>query len=264
MGEYINPTIEDFDDDALQDIAEEHEPEKNDYYFKESVYFAFIDVLGFKKAFDDNRQNYDIIKKDNYFADRFKNVFIYYFNLMDSAKFMKGKHSYAGQTSDSLYFYTTRVDFLIEFLGIFSHLNAYAMTQNVFFRGGIAKGNIFYRQDYQFYGESVIYAYLLESEISKKPIIVFDEKTYEEIKSTISYADKIIDQDSRGRHYLKPFAYREKEFILKVDHPFVKTIDEDKLYEVIKQNKSRFEYDNNNYGKYVFLLNEYKNVFGIK
>lgn len=87
--------------DSLEDIKKyEVESEVVDYTAKRSVYFAFIDVLGFKKTFDDNR----LIKDDNC-ADKFRKVFTYYFDLMNSANFSikpQNPLCYAGQTSDSL------------------------------------------------------------------------------------------------------------------------------------------------------------------
>ncbi len=233
----------------------EVEFETNDYTAKQSVYFAFIDVLGFKKVFDDNR-----LIRNNECANKFRRVFTYYFDLMNSANFriMPDRQlCYAGQTSDSLYFYTERVDFLIEFLKIFSHFNVYAMTQDVFFRGGISKGNIFFKESYQFYGESVINAYLLESEISKNPIITIDEKTYEEINA-YSECDKLI-LSKNGRKYLGPFSYLEHNFVLDIYEPDskIRGINQEILYKTIDENKSKFEYDSKNYAKYIFLLNEY-------
>lgn len=232
--------------------------DENEYTAKESVYFAFIDVLGFKKAFDDNRQTNNDAKDDK-FAEKFKEVFKYYFSLMSSANFAKTEKPlcYAGQTSDSLYFYTEREVILFEFLKIFSHFNAYAMTQDVFFRGGIAKGNLFCKQDYQFYGESVIYAYLLESEISKNPIIMIDEKTYKAMESSLE-RDSLV-KEKNGRYYLRPFAFLKHKFDLDIDEPSIKVreIDQKLLQYTIEQNKSKFEYDARNYEKYVFLLNEY-------
>jgi len=233
--------------------------EENEYNAKESVYFAFIDVLGFKKAFDDNRQTKNDAKDDK-FVEKFKKVFRYYFNLMNSANFVKHGRSlcYAGQTSDSLYFYTEREDILIEFIKIYTHFSAYAMTQDVFFRGGIAKGSLFCKQDYQFYGDSVINAYMLESQISKNPIIVIDENTYKAI-AVNSECGKLVNNKS-SRYYLKPFAYLEYKFDLDLDEPsiIIKDIDQELLQSTIEQNKLKFEYDARNYEKYVFLLHEYQ------
>ncbi|MCD8221065.1 MAG: hypothetical protein LUD07_02525 [Clostridiales bacterium] len=85
--------------------------EESDYEPEEEVYFAFIDVLGFKKTFDDIR-----LSDKNDEVNKFKDIFKYYFDLMGEAKFMEGggrEWCYAGQTSDSLYFYTRRPDFLL-------------------------------------------------------------------------------------------------------------------------------------------------------
>lgn len=258
MAAYKNP-VPSLDPPAKKSVVEFDETE---YTAKESVYFAFIDVLGFKKAFDDNRHTRNDATDDK-FVEKFKKVFRYYFSLMNSFNFMKHGRSlcYAGQTSDSLYFYTEREDILIGFLKIFSHFNAYAMTQDVFFRGGIAKGSLFCKQDYQFYGDSVIYAYLLESEIAKYPLIVIDKNTFDAIE-TSSECDKLI-MTVNGRYYLKPFAYLEHKFDLDLDEPslILKEIDEELLRKTIEQNKSKFEYDAKNYEKYVCLEKQYEEYF---
>lgn len=250
------------------EVTKDHDIYTNitEYSCKESVYFAFIDVLGFKKAFDDDR-----LDKDNNHADKYKKVFEYYIALMSWWNYSTRSEKrpfYAGQTSDSLYFYTERVDVLIEFLKIFSHFNVYAMTQDVFFRGGIAKGRLYHKEDYQFYGDSVINAYLLESEISRNPIIMIDENTYKTIKESISVSKNwIITRDER--HFLGPFAYLEHNFTLEVEDPMNKIfeIDQKALRKMIEDNKRKFEYDPKNYDKYVFLskeYTEYKKRNGIK
>lgn len=241
---YVNPEPS-LDDD----IVEINEEPVSDYTRMDEVYFAFIDVLGFKKTFDDIR-----ISKEEDVADKYRDVFNYYFELMNEAKFMERGEStrcYAGQTSDSLYFYTDRSDFLVEFMRIFSHFNLYAMSKNVFFRGGIAKGNLYKKEKHQFYGNSVIYAYLMESVISKYPIIVVDEKTNEDMKKIPKY-ESMIDCE-KGRYYIKPFKYLYEDVTLDIMHPIKREIDVDKIKYNIETNRSLFEYDAKNYEKYVFL-----------
>ena len=99
-----------------------------DYSMHENVYFAFIDVLGFKQAFDENRQ--DSKKR---FAKSYEDVFKYYSRLLRNAQFAKSGISKAGQTSDSLYFYTDRIDHLAEFIKVYMHFSLYSMSKNVFF-----------------------------------------------------------------------------------------------------------------------------------
>lgn len=244
---YVNPEpmLEDIVTDINEEIA-------SDYMRMDEVYFAFIDVLGFKKTFDDIR-----ISKEEDMADKYRDVFNYYFELMGEAKFMeRGKSTgcYAGQTSDSLYFYTDRPDFLVEFMKIFSHFNLYAMSKDVFFRGGIAKGNLYKKEKYQFYGNSVIYAYLMESVISKYPIIVVDENTNEDMKKISEYESMISCK--KGRYYIKPFKYLYEEVTLDVVSPIKRDIDVDKIKSNIETNRSMFEYDARNYEKYVFLKKE--------
>lgn len=222
---------------------------ESDYIRMEVVYFAFIDVLGFKKTFDDIRISGEETK-----ADKFRSVFNYYFEVMNAAKFMERGEStgcYAGQTSDSLYFYTDRRDFLLEFIKIFSHFNLYAMSQDVFFRGGIAKGKLYKKEKYQFYGDSVIYAYLLENVISKYPIIVIDEKTNSDMQCMAEYR-AMVDND-KGRYYIKPFELLRKNIKLDTNNFVQREIDENKIRENIENNRVLFEYDSKNYEKYVFL-----------
>lgn len=243
----------------LDEIVEEILEEKgNDYIKSEKVYFAFIDVLGFKKTFDDIR-----ISQKEFEAEKYRDVFNYFFELMNAARFMRrGSDSgcYAGQTSDSLYFYTERIDYLVQFIKIFAHFNLYAMSKDVFFRGGIAKGDLYKKENYQFYGNSVIYAYLLESVVSKNPIIVIDENTNKDLKDDKTYCKEYneIVVEKSGRYYIKPFAYLNREVMLEIDRFDKKEIDTEAIVKNIEKNKSLFEYDVKNYEKYKFLLDELK------
>lgn len=244
---YVNPEPE------LNDVFEETNADsESDYTRMEEVYFAFIDVLGFKKTFDDIR-----ISEEENMADKYRDVFNYYFELMNAARFMeKGKNTgcYAGQTSDSLYFYTDRVDFLLEFMKIFSHFSLYAMSKDVFFRGGIAKGNLYKKEQYQFYGNSVIYAYLLESVISKYPIVVIDENTNEDMKNIQEY-NSMIDCKNE-RYYIRPFKYLNEDANLDISNFITREIDVEAIIQNVEKNRRLFEYDSKNYDKYVFMQNE--------
>ena len=243
---YKNPVPNDTDMDGENLF----ESSSTDYIPMKSVYFAFIDVLGFKKTFEDIK-----ISQNDANINNIREVFNYYFALMNAANFMRGRENsgcYAGQTSDSLYFYTDRRDFLLQFIKIFSHFNMYAMSRNIFFRGGIAKGSLYKKEKYQFYGDSVIGAYSIESNISKNPIIVVDEKTHSDLLYYDEYKDMF--DDFNGRHYIKPFSFLGKDIKLEIADDFlVKTINEEAIKENIIKNLSDFEYDEKNYGKYVFL-----------
>lgn len=243
----------------IPDLEDEFETPKteseSDYVQMNKVYFAFIDVLGFKKTFDDIK-----ISKDHDTADKYREVFNYYFALMNAAKFMeKGEKTgcYAGQTSDSLYFYTERPDYLMQFIKIFSHFSLYAMSKNVFFRGGIAKGSLYKKEKYQFYGDSVIGAYLIESNISKKPIITIDEKTHTDMLNFSGYTDLVGTY--QNRIYIKPFELLNKNIVLDIDENFIlNEIDSKQIEANIRNNKNAFEYDANNFSKYIFLLNQFE------
>ena len=237
----------------IDNSPNKQENDLQDYTKKESVYFAFIDVLGFKKTFDDMKTANDIGK-----VDKYKDVFNYFFELMNATPLLQlGTGCYAGQTSDSLYFYTDRADFLMSFIRTFMHFNMYAMSKDVFFRGGIAKGSLYKKKDYQFYGDSVINAYLMENSISKNPIITIDEQTRKDLCCFPEYIE--IESESSSRHYLKPFGLLKKEINLDISDAFhVRDINSDDINKYIESNCRLFEYDANNYSKYDFLRSQYQ------
>lgn len=247
---FKNP-IPSFDDDINKNEIQSEEQTLD--YTPCSVYFAFIDVLGFQKTFNDIE-----LTNDKGIIKNYGTVFNQYFAMMDETKFIDDAKNvcYAGQTSDSLYFYTERSDFLVEFLETFSLFNLYAMSQNVFFRGGIAKGQLFRKKKYQFYGDSVIRAYLLESVISKNPVIMIDEKTHSDLENNSNYNK--MTKTKNKRHYLYPF-YSLKQDLTKNGEVF-KHISREKIEEIIENNISKFEFDEKNRDKYVFLSNELKKL----
>lgn len=204
-----------------------------DYPMHENVYFAFIDVLGFKQAFDENRE--DPKKR---FAKDYENVFKYYSLLLRNASFARSGFSKAGQTSDSLYFYTDRIDYLGEFIKIYLHFNLYAMSKNVFFRGGIAKGCLFINEPHQFYGDCVIKAYLLEEEISKFPRVAFDQETYIALKEVLEIKDTLNDalecEEKTGRFYLNPFVCIERRELATITNLEVSQIQSFRKKDILK------------------------------
>ena len=204
--------------------------EKNFYIEKQGVYFVFIDVLGFKNNYEKHKESYE-------------QVFLFYLKLMEETAFSRANKEdyYVGQTSDSLYFYTKRVDYLVDFLKLYSYFSLYAMTQNVFFRGGIAKGTLSYKNKYQFYGNSVIRAYSMENNIAVNPRIMIDEETYHGIK------DEVDEQLRRYNVNLEG-----------------KQIDINRIGEVITKNLQDQEYESKNYDKYVYLKRQYEKIQSIR
>lgn len=229
---------------------------KEDYPRYDDVFFAFIDVLGFKQTFDENRG--DSNKK---FAKGYEDVFKYYSQLLRDAKFFDVGITHAGQTSDSLYFYTKRSDYLAEFIKIYLHFSLYSMGKNVFFRGGIAKGCLFINEPYQFYGDCVIKAYLLEDKIAKLPRIAMDSETFDALQKT-DIKDALVYDDRNGRYYLNPFVQTSRSelaFITNLDIDDIQRIKKRDVVKNIADGMKRFEFDDNNYQKYLFLHNQIKN-----
>lgn len=214
------------------------------------VYFAFIDVLGFKESFKDG--------SDEKFAD----VFAYYFDIVNASRILDARRSdwYAGQTSDTLYFYTEDINCLVEYIKIFSFFNLYAMQKDVFFRGGIARDNLRVKAEYQYYGKSVISAFCLEDEISNNPIITIDEATYTQMQQVVerSELDKLIKEKDH-RFFLHPFYSKKlrKEDLELVSESSVRDFDENEIEKVIEGNIKKNEFNNHVYSKYLFLKKEF-------
>lgn len=249
-----NPDVT-LDDDVIQ-----KKEESSQYVPNKNMFFAFVDVLGFQQTYEEHRED-----ESSDFAKAYERVFGYFCRLMNNAKFIKDKPrnewvAAAGQTSDSLYFYTDRIDFLAGFVKIYSHFILYAMSQNVFFRGGIGHGGLFINTPYQFYGDSVIKAFLMESTIAKLPRVAIDEKTRFELDP---YLDEKFFKDEKGRHYIAPcINVKRKDILEYYDSDFVF---EDIGADVIKCiehninfNHNKFEFVEGTYQKYDYLSTCFK------
>ena len=223
-----------------------------DYNEIENVYFAFIDVLGFSKIFGAGAKDKDRKKT---LAEGYKDIFNYFFSLIGSSQALRlTANTCAGQTSDSLYFYTDRTDMMIEFIKIYSHFSLYAMSKNIFFRGGIAKGCLFKNAPYQFFGDSIIKAYSLESEISKNPIITVDSSACIGLSEEPIFGKMKKEDEINQRCYIDPFYGWGSEMDIHLEEGFkCKTIDYSAIERIIDENLIRFEYDEKNYQKYLFL-----------
>lgn len=245
---------------SLDDNISLKTSDSSEYVQHNNMYFAFVDVLGFQQTFEEHRDD-----ETTEFAQRYQKVFGYFSRLMNNAKFMQrsGRDecvSAAGQTSDSLYFYTERIDFLAAFVKIYSHFILYAMSQDVFFRGGISQGVLFVNKPHQFYGDSVIKAFLMESTIAKLPRVAVDQKTYEELKPMLG--ERCFNYD-KGRYYIVPFINIKIEDIAEYYDPSFEfeEIGEKQIQEIegnIKKNHNRFEFIEGTYQKYEYLSNCFK------
>lgn len=251
---YTNP-VPSLPSDDVDNIPLNRSVLIEDYSFHKSVYFAYIDVLGFKQAFDDNRKD-----PQKQFAEAYKDVFKYYGQLLRKANIINAGFSTAGQTSDSLYFYTDRIDFVAEFIKIYLHFSLYAMSKDVFFRGGIANGCLFVDLPHQFYGDCVIKAYLLEEKISRFPRIALDHKTYSDLQKMEDVKGLLISENHTGRFYLNPFFHvKESELvsITNLDSSQIQPIEKDAILRNIDKGRNRFEFDDNNYQKYQYLFEQF-------
>lgn len=246
--EYKNPSI------ALPSVPKAKKNKLPDIGTKyteiDKAYFVFIDVLGFKDTFTNGNVKANIRK-----------VFEYFNLLVSKMRFLEDKESicYAGQTSDSLYFYTDNLSYLIRFVNIFLHFNMFAMSQKVYFRGGISTGTLFVNMPHQFFGECVIKSYSLEENIANFPRIAFDKATRNKFK-TIPDGWDFEDDVQSDRCYLNPFS----KAVTKDITDDLGTTDVD-LHDInlelitdiqkkIASNKNEYEFNDKLYRKYSYLL----------
>lgn len=253
---YNNPTIKlpDRPGDAKKTGTSSKSSAAVEYREMSPAYFMFIDVLGFKDTFESSK-------------NQVRTVFEYFAKLINQMQCFKkdSEHCYAGQTSDSLYFYTDKLEYLVSFVNVFLHFNIYAMKNNIYFRGGISKGELNVNEPYQFYGNCVINSFKLESEIAKFPRIAVDKKTFEDLKKYKPHwnFDGEDDPEKENRHYINPFSPIVLEDIdmylgvsgaqyHKNDLSVFKVVEKN-----LKENVKKHEFSDSTYNKYLYLLNGY-------
>lgn len=261
---YQNPTIS-LDHNIIPN-NQELEPKiitKNDYTGMDEVYFAFIDILGFTQAFRKNAGEEHEKDKDQELYDHYKDLFKYYFELIDAARFNMGANESwsASQTSDSLYFYTTETSILVTFVHILLHFYLYAMERNIFLRGGISHGGLYHKEKHQFYGTAVIHAYKLESEIAVNPALFLDRETFNSLSNDETMVQLLEEIDTSRRYKLKPFFALNDNLApyFKDDPAFTDSIQLPDI-SIIKSNIEKHldinEFDKRTYEKYLYLYNE--------
>ena len=137
------------------------------------------------------------------------------------------------------------------------------MSKNVFFRGGIAQGKLTRNRSYQFYGDSVIKAYLLESVIAENPVIYIDTKTREGILSYLKKEEDFSEEASfiatdNKRYYIKPFYEIHEEDIVGnfAGNVNLRKCNLTNIQKVLERNKALFEYHPKTFYKYTFLEKE--------
>lgn len=247
---YTNPTIELPQAEEAKSLKKATLKIGKEYIKLDPTYFVFIDVLGFKETFH----------KD--MSTNIKDVFEYFNSLMEQMRCLNQEPDkcYAGQTSDSLYFYTTELNYLIWFINVFLHFNLYAMSKGVFFRGGIAKGTLYVNKPYQFYGDCVINSFLLEEQIAQYPRIAIDKATMKDLgkKNTLWKFEEVKSE----RNFLIPFSEVIEEDIsvyLGTPNAIFQKNDENvikKVRKIIAENQAKSEFNDKLYQKYSYLLKE--------
>lgn len=256
--EFKNPPIELPQREIIKNSVKVKE-NLGEYNELKSTYFVFMDVLGFKQTFSN-------------LTKEIKSVFEYFNSLMSQLGFLEkspGK-CYAGQTSDSLYFYTTDLNYLVCFINVFLHFGLYAMSKNVFFRGGISKGTLYVNKPYQFYGDCVINSFLLEEDIAQMPRIAIDKKTVKDLNGNTQNWNI---EEIKERTYLNFFS---KSVLTDVDEYLDEPSAENQIIDLdfikairtkITTNMTKLEFNDKTYQKYYYLkdscdnfIKEIKNI----
>ena len=147
----------------------------------------FLDILGYSKFIENCKDS----QEENLYLDKI-------YGLMSNlSEYIKERNIAVDQRSDvlklsrfkSLLFsdnilffapYEDETDKCNLYMNLFYGLSAFLVQyekKDLFFRGGIAEGNLFYDEKLHFvFGSGLVKAYKLESEVAKYPRIVIDKE----------------------------------------------------------------------------------------
>lgn len=281
MGKKIKDDFFDEDNVESKDFEKVEEIQKDSHEYKEfpNMYFVFIDVLGFKKTIDEHRDAM-YREKDKTcsgeFEEKYKNIFCKYFDFVDIlGKEISNDAFYTGQISDSLFFYTSNIGVLSQYIDILLNFLLYAMSEGVFLRGGITKGRLYVDRNHknQYYGDCVAYAYLLESSVAKYPRIMVDTQTYQDLSEAYEKVSKDEFQKRAnifktkadknvGRQWLNNFYCLENQSIYLRDKQNREL--KDLCLEINKSidlNIEKKEFENSTYEKYISIKKEFDETY---
>lgn len=183
------------------------------YEYKEH-YVAFLDILGFKECLENNSCDtiysiFSVLREKTHKQLNLNGIQIEAYNHI--------KHTIL---SDSIIVYIDANidDAFTTLLDVCSNLQrALAnLKEPILMRGGIAKGKLFYKNDI-IYGDGLVKAYLMESNLAKYPRIIFSGDTLaagkENAKFTFTEFDDIFANYRADDDYLYYVEYLASYYV---------------------------------------------------
>ena len=147
----------------------------------------FLDILGYSNIISNCKDK----QMENYYLDKIHSI------MSNLSRFIEKRHIYIDQQNDNLHLsrfrsllfsdnilffapYKNEIDkdnlYMNLLFGLSEFLVRYA-KEDIFFRGGITAGNLYYDENLHFvFGSGLVKAYTLESSVAKYPRIVIDNE----------------------------------------------------------------------------------------
>ena len=145
----------------------------------------FLDILGYSNLLEECKDN----QEENYYLDKIYGI------MATLSKYIEQRHEAIDQDNDKLHLtrfkslvfsdnilffapYDNEVDMENLYMNLLYGISEFLVQytkENIFFRGGITKGNLYYDEKLHFvFGSGLVKAHYLENKIAKYPRIVID------------------------------------------------------------------------------------------
>lgn len=147
----------------------------------------FLDILGYSNIISNCKDK----QMENYYLDKIHSI------MSNLSRFIEKRHIYIDQQNDSLHLsrfrsllfsdnilffapYKNEIDKDNLYMNLLYGLSEFLVRytkEDIFFRGGITAGNLYYDENLHFvFGSGLVKAYTLESSVAKYPRIVIDNE----------------------------------------------------------------------------------------
>ena len=147
----------------------------------------FLDILGYSNIISNCKDK----QMENYYLDKIHSI------MSNLSRFIEKRHFYIDQQNDNLHLsrfksllfsdnilffapYKDKIDMGNLYMNLLYGLSEFLVQytkEDIFFRGGITTGNLYYDEKLHFvFGSGLVKAYSLESNIAKYPRIVIDKE----------------------------------------------------------------------------------------
>lgn len=147
----------------------------------------FLDILGYSNIISNCKDK----QMENYYLDKIHGI------MSNLSRFIEKRHIYIDQQNDNLHLsrfrsllfsdnilffapYKNEIDKDNLYMNLLYGLSEFLVRytkEDIFFRGGITAGNLYYDENLHFvFGSGLVKAYTLESSVAKYPRIVIDNE----------------------------------------------------------------------------------------